>query len=46
MKIKRRNTHADERTETLLCAFFAFILVIAFLAIILGDGNKGLLDLF
>jgi len=41
-----RNSYNDERVEYLLSIFFAFIMVIAFIAIILGDGSKGFFDLF
>ena len=44
------NIQTNNRTgafiENLLCFLFGVVFAIAMMAILMGDGNKGLLDLF
>lgn len=39
-------TNRDKVEENFLCLVAGIILAVAFIAIMCGDGNKGLLDLF
>lgn len=39
-------TNRDNVEENFLCLVAGIILAVAFIAIMCGDGNKGLLDLF
>lgn len=39
-------TRKERRIENLCCLLAGLLFAIAYIAVVLGDGNKGLLDLF